>query len=113
MLVDGTGTSKTQLATALGLAGLTQKTKRVRFYSTVELVHALEQAKAQGKAGRIADSLLRVDLISLAELRHLLFSHAGGALLFHLLSNLYEHTSVVITTNWTSLSGPAWSSTPR
>jgi DNA replication protein DnaC len=30
---------------------------------------------------------------------YLPFSQAGGALLFHLLSKLYEHTSVVITTN--------------
>jgi hypothetical protein len=71
----------------------------VRFYSTVDLVNALEQEKAQGKAGRIATSLLRMDLVILDELGYLPFSQAGGALLFHLLSKLYEHTSVMITTN--------------
>eukprot|EP01137_Pigoraptor_chileana_P017786 Opistho-2@6247 len=73
----------------------------VRFYSTVDLVNALEQEKAQGKAGRIALGLARMDLVVLDELGYLPFSQAGGALLIHLLSKLYEHTSVLITTNLT------------
>jgi hypothetical protein len=55
--------------------------------------------RPQGKAGRIAFQLLRMDLVILDELGYLPFSQAGGALLFHLLSKLYEHTSVMITTN--------------
>ena len=43
--------------------------------------------------------MLRMDLAILDELGYLPFSQADGALLFHLLSKLYEHTSVVITTN--------------
>jgi DNA replication protein DnaC len=75
----------------------------VRFYSTVDLVNALEQEKAKGNPGRIAMSLMRMDLVILDELGYLPFSQAGGALLllFHLLSKLYEHTSVLITTNLT------------
>ena len=99
VLVGGPGTGKTHLATAIGVAGITRMGKRVRFYSTVDLANALEQEKAQGKAGRIALSLLRMDLVILDELGYLPFSQAGGALLFHLLSKLYEHTSVMITTN--------------
>jgi DNA replication protein DnaC len=99
VLVGGPGTGKSHLATAIGVAGITRHGKRVRFYSTVDLVNALEQEKTQGKAGRIAGSMLRLDAVILDELGYLPFSQAGGALLFHLLSRLYEHTSVVITTN--------------
>ena len=87
-------TGKTHLTTALGISGITRYGKQVRFYSTVDMVNALEQEKAQGKAGRIALSLMRLDLVILDELGYLPFSQAGGALLFHLLSRLYEHTSV-------------------
>ncbi len=68
MLVGGPGTGKTHLATALGISGLTRHSKRVRFYSTVDLVNALEQEKTQGRAGRIAMSLARMDLVVLDEL---------------------------------------------
>lgn len=99
VLIGGTGTGKTHLATALGIAAVTQHGKRVRFYSTVELVNTLEQEKASGRAGRLAHQLMHLDLVILDELGYLPFSQVGGALLFHLLSKLYEHTSVIITTN--------------
>ena len=100
VLIGGPGTGKTH------------HSKRVRFYSTVDLVNALEHEKAKGIPGRIAMSLMRMDLVILDELGYLPFSQAGGALLFHLLSKLYEHTSVLITTNltfaeWSAVFGDA------
>jgi DNA replication protein DnaC len=101
VLVGGTGTGKTHLSTAIGVSGIQNHSKRVRFYSTVGLVNTLEQEKAVGKQGRLALSLMQVDLVILDELGYLPFSQVGGALLFHLLSKLYERTSVIITTNLT------------
>jgi len=99
VLIGGPGTGKTHLATALGIEAVQRHHRRVRFLSTIELVNALEREKAAGKAGQIALRLTYADLVILDELGYLPFSQAGGALLFHLLSKLYERTSVLITTN--------------
>ena len=99
VMIGGPGTGKTHLATATGVQAITHHRLRVRFFSTIELVNTLEQERANGRPGQIANRLVQVDLVILDELGYLPFSQAGGALLFHLLSKLYERTSLVITTN--------------
>jgi DNA replication protein DnaC len=100
ILVGGTGTGKTHLAIAIARQ-IVRSGQRCRYFNLVDLVNQLEQEKLAGRGGKLAASLARVDLVVLDELGYLPFSKSGGQLLFHLISKLYEKTSLLITTNLT------------
>ncbi len=98
VLVGGTGTGKTHLAVAIARSCI-RAGRRARFATVIDLVNRLEDEARAGKAGRLAEQLIRLDLLVLDELGYLPFAQSGGQLLFHLISRLYENTSIVITTN--------------
>ena len=98
VLVGGTGTGKTHLAIAI-TASVVRAGARGRYFNTLDLVNRLEDDARRGKSGALAAQLSRLDLVVLDELGYLPFARTGGQLLFHLISKLYERTSVIITTN--------------
>ena len=98
VLVGGTGTGKSHIAIGITRV-LIRQGRKARFFNTVDLVNSLEAEAKLGRGGRIADKLGRVDLVVLDELGYLPFAQSGGQLLFHLISRLYERTSLIVTTN--------------
>ena len=96
--VGGTGTAKTHLAVAIARACIT-KGARGRCYNVVDLVNHLEAELRSARQGRTADPLVRRDFVILDELGYLPFAQAGGQMLFHLMSRLYERTLTIVTTH--------------
>jgi DNA replication protein DnaC len=109
LFVGPSGTGKTHLATALGMAACGQG-KRVRFWRVTELITTLREADQDRQLLRLRHQLGRLDLLILDELGYVPASKAGAELLFDVIANAYERQSVVLTTNlgfehWTEVLG--------
>lgn len=109
LLVGRSGTGKSHLATAFGMAACAQG-RKVRFFPVTELITHLLEAKEEGLLLRIRQQLGKLDLMIPDELGYVPASKAGAELLFDVIATAYERNSLIVTTNlpfenWTEALG--------
>lgn len=98
ILVGASGTGKTHLATALGMAACLAG-KKVRFFRVTELITTLIEAKEEKLLLRLKNQLAKQHLLVLDELGYVPASKVGAELLFDIIATAYERQSLIVTTN--------------
>lgn len=111
ILIGQPGTGKTHLATAFGIKAC-QQGKKVRFFRVSDLITQLLEAREDRQLLRLKKSLSVLDVLILDEFGYVPASKAGSELFFDVISQAYERTSVIVTTNlpfeqWTEVLGNA------
>lgn len=111
ILIGQPGTGKTHLATALGIKAC-QMGKKVRFFRVSDLITQLLEAREEKQLLRMKKSLSLLDVLILDELGYVPASKSGSELFFDVVSQAYERTSVIVTTNlpfeqWPEILGSA------
>ena len=121
-VTDSSGTGKTHLALALGLAAC-QSGHRVRFTTAAALVSELIEARDEKHLLRFQKLLASYELLIVDELGFVPLSKTGAELLFETFSQRYERASTLVTSNlpfeeWTEvfgserLTGACWTASP-
>lgn len=98
IMIGESGTGKTHLATAIGVAAC-QQGRSVRFVTLAQLANELQEAESRRELQRVVSRYRRFDLIILDELGYLALPEGAAELVFQVISERNERASLIVTTN--------------